>query len=241
MITQEQVKQLEQYHGAGMVFVLCAGDDEFAFRRPSELDVDLALADRGAGKFTHHEECAIRCLLTVDAPAAGGAVVEKIVAPELVAERLRLRALWKSAPFTRDSIGVGFAEVAGWNMECDAQAIGGGRYKITARSAENSASGADLAIELTARILAPDEYSEQRKRGQTMPEGAAERYCYSKQVDSLNRDDVARLHPYLVIALGKTILPTLGSEGRSVRVKKFGAGQPPAPGSTSEKQASDAT
>lgn len=241
MITAEQVTQLEQHHGEGMVFVLCAGDDEFAFRRPSELDVDLALADMGAGKFTHHEECAIRCLLTHAAPAAGGAVVDKIVPPELVAERMRLRALWKAAPFTRDSIGVGFAEVGGWNLECDAQAIGGGRYKIIARTPENSPSGAGLAIELTARILAPEEYSEQRKRGQTMPEGAAERYCYAKQVDSPNRDEVARLHPYLVIALGKTILPTLGSEGRSVRVKKFEAGQRPAPGSTSETQADEGT
>lgn len=241
MITEEQVKQLEQHHGQGMVFVLCAGDDEFAFRRPSDLDIDLALADLGAGKFTHHEECAIRCLLAADASAAGGAVADKITPPELVAERLRLRALWKAAPFTRDNISVGFAEMVGWNMECDAQNIGGGRYKITARTQEASQYGADISVELTARILTPEEYSEQRKRGQTMNEGAAERYCYAKQVDSPNRDEVARLYPYLPIALGKTILPTLGSEGRSVRVKKFGAGQPPAPGSTSETQADGET
>lgn len=239
-ITEQQYRDLEAHHGQGMVVVMYCGDDEFAFRRPAQLDVDLVLADKAAGRFTFHEDCAIRCLLSPEAPAAGGPVADKVVPTELVAERLRMRALWKEAPLTRDTLTMGLAERCGWHPTIDATALGGGRYRITAKSAGSAITERDIDISFEARILAPEEYTELRMRQQTMPEGAAERYAWAKQVDASVRDALARLYPYLVIGVGN-VLQTLGSEGRTVRVKKFGGGQAGQPGSTTETQAETAT
>lgn len=250
-ITEQQFKGLEQHHGEGMVLVLTDGVDEYAFRRPSDHDVDLALDAKEQGRLNFHEECALRCVLSPAAPAAGKSAQPKqkghpddLLPAEdraaIIAERERLQALWVEAPFMRDWIGVGLSQFAGWSCSFAAEPIGGGRYAIAVRGADRAPEGAEISLTLTARRFTPAEYAEHRKRSMTMEEGAAERYAWRTLIDSANKDEVARLYPYLVISIGVT-LQSLGSEGRRLAAKKFLPGSPQAPGSTTAPQATKET
>lgn len=241
-ITAEQYAALEQVHGKDMVVLLTVGEDDVAFRRPTELDVDILLEAKGRGEHSYLEECAAGCLLSPEAPRAGVSVEANQRLPEaeqgaLVTEKQRLRALWKSAPLLRDSVPMAWAELCGWGMSYEAKPLGGGRYRITARPNAHSAMDSEALVELTARVFSPHEYSEWRKKSQTEPEGHAERYAWRTLVegpagDGRSREEIARVHPFLPLGLGQATLPALGSEGRAVRPKKFGAGQAPQPGST---------
>lgn len=250
-ITEQQFKGLEKHHGEGMVLVLTDGVDEYAFRRPSEHDVDLALDEKERGLFDYHEKCAVRCVLTPAAPAAGKSAQPKqkghpddLLSAEdravIIAERERLQALWVEAPFMRDWIGLGLSQFAGWGCSFSSEATGGGRYSITVGSSDKVPDGAEISLKLTARRFTPAEYAEHRKRSMTMEEGAAERYAWRTLIDSPNRDEVARLYPYLVIGIGAT-LQSLGSEGRRLAAKKFPPGSPQAPGSSTAPQATKET
>lgn len=235
-ITAAQFAALEEVHGAGMVVTLSVGDVDFAFRRPSEHDVDLALASKAEGLLSFHEECAVRCLLAPDAPKVKNIPEEDAERPSaerqlLVQEKEHMRALWKAAPVLRDAVGVGFAEMCGWNLELAPAPLGGGRYRVTARTSARSTILSGIDVELTARVFKESEYSEFRKRSLTAPEGVAERYAWRTLVDSENKGEVERRYPYLVIAVGQ-LLQTLGSEGKAVRPKAFGAGRAPQPGSS---------
>jgi hypothetical protein len=242
-ITAEQFAALEEVHGQGMVVTLSVGEDDFAFRRPGENDVDLVLAGKAEVLLSYHEECAIRCLLAPEAPKVKNLPEEDVERPAaerqlLVAEKERMRALWAQAPFLRDAVGVGFAELCGWGLELASAPLGGGRYRITARTPARATVDGQIEVELTARVFTGAEYSEFRKRAMTSPEGVAERYAWKTLVSSGNKEEVARRYPYLVISVGQ-LLQTLGSEGKAVRPKAFGAGRAPQPGSSTESPATE--
>ena len=61
--------------------------------------------------------------------------------------------------------------------------------------------------------------------------GDSQRYLWDRLVDAPNKNELSRLYPFAVIAAGKE-LARLGVNGRSVRVKKFGSGQAPEPGTS---------
>lgn len=241
-ITAEQFAALEQVHGKDMVVLLTVGEDDYAFKRPAEVDIDLLLEAKGRGEHNYLEECAAGCLLSPDAPRAGVSVEANKQLPEvergaLITEKQRLRALWMSAPLLRDSVPMAWADLCGWGLSYDAKPLGGGRYGVTARPGKHSSMDPAILVELTARVFSPHEYAEWRKKSQTEPEGHAERYAWRTLVegaagDGRSRDEIARTQPFLVLGLGQSTLPALGSEGRAVRPKKFGAGRAPQPGST---------
>lgn len=244
-ITEAQYRELEKHHGEGMVLVLSDGVDEYAFRRPNQLDVDLALAAKEQGLLNFHEECALRCVLAADAPTAGKSVKDddRLSAEDraaIIAERNRLQALWTDAPFMRDWIGVGLSQFAGWACSFSSEATGGGRYAITVSGADKAPAGAEICVKLTARRFTATEYAEHRKRSLTMEDGAAERYAWRTLIDSPNKGEVERLYPYLVIGIGTT-LQSLGSEGKRLAAKKFPPGSAQAPGSSTEPQATKET
>ena len=236
-ITQEQFSELEKVHGAGMVIPMEVGEDDFVFKRPTDLDLDLLLEQKDRGEHGYLEECCRHCILAPDAPRAGASTAQdKLLTPEeqaeIVAERQRLSGLWQAAPLLRDSVSLSWAELCGWGLSYDAAPTGGGQYQVSVRAGTHCRMDPELAIDLTARVFAPAEYSEWRKRKQASPEGVAERYAWDVLVQSANKNEVARLYPFVVLGAGGSVLPGLGSEGKRVTPKKFGAGQAPLLGSS---------
>ena len=69
-ITEQNVRELEQHHGTGII-VLSVGDQDFAFRRPTETEVSYALAAQAKGSVNFLEDLALGCLLSIEAPRAG--------------------------------------------------------------------------------------------------------------------------------------------------------------------------
>lgn len=243
-ITEEQVAELEQHHGQGMVVVLSVGAMDFAFRRLTENDVDLVLHGLENKLYSAHEEAAMRCILSVNAPSANLAVdLSKggdktkiaICTPEIIAERELLASLWAQAPIVRDTIGQELAKACGWHWYLSADPIGGGRYRVSANSEEEMTADDD-SVSLTCSVLAPRQYEEQRKRMVTQPEGSYQRYNFRTCIEG--GDEVARLYPYLPIAIGGMI-PGLGGEGKAVRRKKFKSGSLTQLGNTGDSQAKE--
>lgn len=240
-ITEQQFAELEKVHGAGMVIPMEIGEDDFVFRRPTELDLDILLEQKDRGEHSYLEECCKHCILAPDAPRAGvDTAQDKLLTPEeqaeIVAERQRLSGLWKAAPLLRDSVSLSWAELCGWGMSYDATPAGGGQYHVAVRAGTHCRMEPDAALDLTARVFSPLEYSEWRKRKQASPEGVAERYAWDTLVQSGNKNDIARTYPFVVLGAGGSVLPGLGSEGKTVRPKKFGSGLSPLPGSTTSTQ-----
>lgn len=245
-ITEEQFSALEAVHGKGMVVPISVGEDDLVFRRPTELDIDILLEAKSRGEHSHLEEAAMACLLCPDAPRAGVSIEQNKSLPEaeqnlLIEEKQRLRALWNAAPLLRDSVSMGWAELCGWGLGYDAKPLGGGRYTITARAGKAASMDSGVSIDLTATVFTSLDYSAWRKKSQTEPEGSAERFAWRTLVentaaDGRGRDEIARTYPFLVLGLGQSLLPALGTEGRSVRPKKFGGGQTLPPGPTTSRQ-----
>lgn len=238
--TAQQVEAFEQHHGKDMVLIFTVGEDEYAFRRLSELDVDLALSDKEAGKVSFHEDAAIRCVLTADAPRAGmsggDAKLSKEDLAELVKERERLALEWKHAAMMRDAIGQALAMQCGYHWTIKQRALGAGAHQLTMELSPEyqEVVGDAEPVELTARSWADREYNEFRTLNTTGAEGEAERYAYNKLITSPNKTDVARTHPWLVIAIGK-YLHTLGVT-KAVRLKKSRSGQALAPGASTSTE-----
>lgn len=238
--TEQQIESFEQHHGKGMVLVFTVGEDEYAFRRLSDLDVDLALADKEAGKVSFHEDAAIRCVLTADAPHAGVSGGDAKLGKEDVAliakERARLALEWKHAAMMRDAIGQALAMQCGYHWTIAQKALGADAHQLTAAlSAEFSeVSGEADLVDLTARSWGDREYNEFRTLNTTGAEGEAERYAFGKLITSANKTDVARAYPWLVIAIGK-YLQTLGMS-KAVRLKKSRSGQAPQPGTSTSTE-----
>lgn len=233
--SDEQVAEFERHHGNGMVLVFTVGEDEYAFRRLSELDVNMALADGEAGKFTGGEQAAIRCVLTADAPHAGKSGEGAKLAPEdvaaLVKERERLTLEWKAAPFIRDMIGSTLAWQCGYHWAPTQEAIGGGVHRLTfTLSEELAGEGAGDSVEVSARSWTEQEYDEYRRLLSLGADGDAERYAYGKLITSPNKDEVQRRYQWLVLGVGKC-LQMLGVT-KAVRLKKSGNGQAPKPGNS---------
>jgi hypothetical protein len=248
-ISEEQVQQLEKFHGSGMVVVLSVGDDDFAFRRLRQVDVDLVLEGLAAQQYAAHEQMAVNSALCVEAPAAGQSPeLDKTLPKEqqeaIVSERMRLAGLFSQANLLRDWVGMGLAQACGFGaqVQCDPQP--GDVYKITASSAsdEKSVAGDTWTLSVSARKLTAKEYAEVRRLRMVGSEGASERYAWKQAVSGPNKDEVARLYPYAVIGIGRSI-DTLGAEGfgKGVRVKKFKAGSQDPPGTSGEQPASAET
>lgn len=244
-ISQEQFAALEAVHGVGMVVPVSVGEDDLVFRRPTELDIDILLEAKGRGEHNYLEECAASCLLAPEAPRAGVSVAANGALPKeeqdaLIEEKGRLRALWQSAPLLRDMISMGYAELCGWGMAYESAPLGGGRYRVLARAGKHAAMDPELSVEIMARVFTPHEYAEWRKLSQTQPEGCAERFAWRNLVEGTaacgrSREEIARTYPFLVLGLGQSSLPALGSEGRAVRPKKFAAGAAQPPGDSTKK------
>jgi len=235
--TNEQIQAFEEHHGAGMVVVFTVGEDEYAFRRLSVLDVDLALAAKTEQKVNFHEEAAIRCVLTADAPHAGksgeDSKLDKDALAALVAERTRLALEWKDAAMMRDMIGQGLAQACGWHWSAKLSTLGGGQHQITATLATDYQEmyGLDAPpVVIEARGWTDREYDEYRSLTALGADGEAERYAFGRLITSANKTEVERLYPYLPIALGK-YLQALGVT-KAVRLKKSRSGQAPQPGNT---------
>lgn len=245
-ITQEQVELLEQHHGKGMVVVLSVGDTDFAFRRLSALDADLLMDALSRNQFSAHEEAAVRCVLSADAPEAGKGPDEDKKLPEakrkaLIGERDQLTSLFSEAQLLRDWIGMALSQHCGFGARVSVEALGSGRYRLRVGAPEvDNLAGAEFSIELEARAMDGREYGTYREREMLGAEGAAERYAFDKLVQSANKADFERLYPLGVIGVGR-ILKTLGTQGKAVRVKKFGAGSPKEPGSSGERSAKAGT
>ena len=248
-VTQQQIEELEQYHGTEMVFVIGVGDDDFAFRRPDAAEISYALSAKDAGslKYLLHE--ALRCVLSAAAPRASkpvrafdrkpvqrsaGASPDERTA--LAEEKGRLEALWADAQEFRESIPGIFAANIGGNPLLSMSPIGGARYEFKVSPNPDVIDFIDpWSFTITAKKPGGDQYDKYRTLRSTGGEGDAERYFWGALVDSPNRDEVARLYPFAVIAMGPA-LAGLGVDGRSVRVKKFPkGGQVGGPGSSGEQ------
>jgi hypothetical protein len=245
-ITQEQFTEFEKHHGAGMVHVFAVGDDQFAFRVPSQNDVELLMLAREDKDGAAFEECAMRCLLTPAAPAANRATLDTEAAKqaaanppkELVAEKLRLSEHYARAQFYRDWVGLLVARAAGfgWNID-EAQPLQGGRYSIACASEHNDVPASEklgLAVTLQVRKLTQREYAKSR---QLKIDGGDEAlYLFGTLVENTDRADIARRFPCLPAALASRLI-ALGTEGAPVTVKKFVSGQATAPGNSGGPQA----
>jgi hypothetical protein len=256
-ITEEQFRLLEQHHGEGMVVVLGVGAEQFAFRRLSSLDVDLVQLAMEEKQFGCHEQAAVRCILTPEVPTENRAQTDKDekrktkAHPALVAERERLSETWRGAQAVRDMVGLELAKECGWQWAVKSEALGGGLHRITCQRTKedgktpvfdlSETDGAALPedfeapIELEARAFEPIEYGEWRRKMALGDPGAAERYAYKLLIKSQNKDEVARLYPYLVLIVGQA-LGALGAEGKAVSVKKFKRAGSQQPANSSTKQ-----
>lgn len=250
-ITKEQFDALEAIHGKNHVLILSIGEDEFAFRRPSEVDVDFALDEKERGSVEWMENALIGCVLCPSVPTANKAKKEKTEptgpCPELAAIRAQIHAIWASAPLCRDTLPLAWFQSCGWNQSIDSKPLGQGKYEV--RSASNTDLGAEeWTYSLTVRILTSVEYNHLRKL--QLQEGvSAERFAFSKCVtlirpvlssdpevlgDAMAPSDFAALYPTAVIGIGR-LVRSLGAESRSVSVKKFGAGSAQQPTTSTEK------
>ena len=242
-ITLEQLQELEQYHGKGVV-VLSVGDDDFAFRRPTETEVSYSLGEQSAGAVRFLENLALRCVVSSAAPRAGqptknGAdgkpLPDGLSGDEkaaLVEEKGRLEALWLEAQEFRDSIPALFSLSCGGNPDVQSSTAGADRHTVVVSS--NPAVKDEIepwTFSILARRPSPTHFDEYRKREALGGEGDSQRYLWDKLVESPDKAELARLYPFAVVAAGRE-LARLGVNGRSVRVKKFGSGQAPEPGSS---------
>lgn len=234
-ITEEQYAALEQSHGPGNIIVLTVADEDFAFRRPSRVDVDLTLEAHERKEGAALEQCAIRCLLAPAAPAANAADA-KAVAPEVVAERERLSGMFSRSQFYRDWVGLEFATHCGWNWRANVEPSSSG-YTIDCHPDDKEAC--DESAKLTARRLSAQEYATYRRK-MILGESDASRYVFGACITSANKAEVAQRYPFLVEGIC-TALAALGVEGGRVRAKKFKPSgtapgtstPPPAEGTTS--------
>lgn len=244
-ITEQNVRELEQHHGTGII-VLSVGDQDFAFRRPTETEVSYALAAQAKGSVNFLEDLALGCLLSIEAPRAGtparidseGRPVPRSVNASseeksiLTAEKERLEAMWADAQEFRESLPALFSLSCGGNPSVDSTHLGGDRYEVSVKSNPM----VDDSIEpwsfmVTAARPSGPQFDEYRKRESLGDEGDSQRYLWDRLVDAPNKNELSRLYPFAVIAAGKE-LARLGVNGRSVRVKKFGSGQAPEPGTS---------
>lgn len=233
-IDQQQIAELERHHGASMVFTITIGDDDFAFRRPDSAEIAYALTAKESGSVKYCEDLALGCVLTAEAPRAGAparvvdgknvernAGISKDERNVLVAEKGRLEALWDAAQELRDTIPGIFAANIGGNPVLARSEIGGGRYEFIVTPRPDVVDYIEpWTFTITARKPDGPQYDKYRTLRVTGGEGDAERYFWGILVDSPNRDEVARLYPFAVIAMGQA-LASLGVDGRSVRVKKY--------------------
>jgi hypothetical protein len=239
-ITEQQFAALEQYHGQGMIIILTVGGEDFAFRRPNQDQVNHALEAQANDIDTYREELARLCVVSAAMPDAGaeGAPVTAEARAALTAEKERLDALWESAQSFRDEVSIPFAWSCGSSPQLDSTPLGGGRYKLTLTPNSSAAEfGVDWGpIEIVARKPSRPDYDDFKRKKITGAEGEAELLLWSRLVESANKADVARMFPFAAVATGN-FLPTLGSDGRSVRVKKFGSGPALPPGSSTSTPA----
>lgn len=240
-ITLEQVQELEQHHGKGIV-VLTVGDDDFAFRRPTETEVSYALGEQAAGAVRFLENLALRCVVAVEAPRAGQpakmgadgkALPDGVSGDEkaaLVAEKGRLEFLWQDAQEFRDSLPTLFCAACGGNPVVVSTLLPDGRYELQVSSNTNVTDWIEpWTFTVTARRPVAAQFDEYRRLKTLGGDGDAPRYLWNKLVESSAKADLARLYPFAVIAAGDE-LSGLGVNGRSVRVKKFSSGHAPEPG-----------
>jgi len=241
MITQEQFAALEAVHGTGMVLVLSVGDDEFAFRRPSDADVEFAMDERARGIGEWMEHALIGCVLCPEVPTANEAPVKGVkpsVCSELVAVREQIQAIWKDAPFCRDSVPLVWAQSCGWGQEITQQSLGGGKYELIVSS--DTKMGAEAwSYKASAKVLTGAQYERLRKLG--LSDGIADdKYAFASSVvsfEGIDRDEFVKRYPFAVLGIGK-LARALGSENRAVSVKKFSSGSAPQPGSSTDTPAS---
>lgn len=253
-IIEKHVRELEQHHGVGVI-VLSVGDQDFAFRRPTNTEVSYALTAQANKAPNYLEDLALGCLLTAAAPRAGtpagvgadGSAIPKNVGVSaedkalLIEEKERLEALWEAGQFYRDAIAGQFAFACGWAVDVGSKPIGGGRYELSLTSTDNAkAIGADLALTVIAAKPSRPIYDKHKQLELNGDAGESERYLWDKLVQHPEKAELARLYPFAVIALGR-FLPSLGCDQGMVRVKKFCAGQAPAPGTSTEPPASVAS
>jgi hypothetical protein len=242
-ITLEQLQELERHHGKGIV-VLSVGDDDFAFRRPTDAEVSYSLGEQSAGAVRFLENLALRCAVCPAAPRAGQPVKngadgkplpDGLSGDEKTAlsdEKGRLEALWADAQEFRDSIPALFSLSCGGNPDVQSSSSGADRYAVVVSS--NPAVRDEIepwTFSVIARRPNAMHFDEYRKREALGSEGDSQRYLWDKLVESPEKAEFARLYPFAVVAAGRE-LARLGVNGRSVRVKKFDSGQAPEPGSS---------
>jgi len=241
MITQEQYAELEAVHGAGMVLVLSVGDDEFAFRRPSDTDVEFAMDERARGIGEWMEHALISCALCPEVPTANRAPekdVKPTSCPELVAVREQIQAIWKDAPFCRDSVPLVWAQSCGWGQDIAQQSLGGGKYALTV-SSDTKLGAEPWSYKASAKVLSGTQYERLRKL--SLSEGtAADKFAFNSSIlsfDGIDREEFAKRYPFAVLGLGQ-LARALGSENRAVSVKKFSSGAALPPGDSTTTPAS---
>lgn len=237
MITQEQFSALEASHGIGMVLVLFVGNDEFAFRRPSDADVEFAMDERARGVGEWMEHALIGCVLCPEVPTANQAD-NKTSCPELVSVREQIQAIWKEAPFCRDSVPLVWAQSCGWGQDIAQQPLGGGKYALTV-SSDTKLGAEPWSYKASAKVLSGTQYERLRKL--SLSEGnAADKFAFNGAIlslDGIDREEFAKRYPFAVLGLGQ-LARALGSENRAVSVKKFSSGSVPQPGDSTTTPAS---
>lgn len=242
-VTQDQFEALEKAHGAGMVRVLTVAGEDFAFRVPTKNDVALLMEAKERKDPAALEECARRCLLCAAVPSANRGSIEGSeekaaalpVPVELVAERQRLQSLYAQSQFYRDWIAQSFLGAVGygWRIE-DPKRLDSGHYEIKC-----CASKADDAerVTLLARKMSAAQYADYRRALVEQQHDLAAR-CWCACITNAGRDDIARRLPILVEAL-ENVLVSLGTDGGTVALKKFGSGQAQEPGNSTPPPAGD--
>lgn len=240
MITQEQFAELESAHGAGMVLVLSVGDDEFAFRRPSEADVEFAMDERARGVGEWMEHALISCALSHDVPTVNRAPSKDskpVVCPELIAVREQIQAIWKEAPFCRDWVPLAFLHSCGLVPVIDQKPLGGGRYSVTI-AGEKAMGSETWSYVAEGKVLSGNQYERLRKL--SLSEGiGGDKFAFESGILSfagIARDEFAKRYPFAVLALGQ-LVRAFGSESRAVSVKKFSSGSAPQPGNSTDTPA----
>lgn len=240
-ITQEQFEALEAAHGKNQVLVLSIGKDEFAFRRPNQIDADYALSDKDKGNLSWMEAALLSCALCPTkptenkAPTEGKAKYTRPECPELVEICSQIEAIWKEAPLCSDTLPLVWLQSCGYGTQIDSKKIGAGLYEVTVSSNPNL--GADeWSYTLKARSLAKPQYEKLRKL-QMEEDYAAEKYAFDvgvTEIAGISKAEFKSLYPFAPIGIG-TLIRTLGAEARGVSVKKFGAGSAQQPTSSIEK------
>lgn len=243
-VSEEQIQALEVVHGSGMVVVLSVGEDEFAFRRPNEADVDFLLDAKEREDMRFLEDALVWCALCPDEP---GAVTGK--SDKLAAVKKELAALFAATPLLKDRVPLAWASECGWGAVLETERLSDSIHRLTARAKlfDNQAAEPQTIlgcspwrVEVQATVLTVAQYDKLRKLD--LQQGnASDRFAWKEAVCGEGKAEIERLYPFLPVSMG-SLIRGLGAQSlAAVSVKKRHPGQVPSRSRSTSESASKAT